>query len=106
MIEKTPQVGEAAAKIQSVTASLTVTDGLVLNITGTTMDAKASKQLAGKLLLLKAVGQGAVQGMEDLPPVLGDILEAVKVASDKDSVTIDLKITKDMIEKAQKAGGS
>jgi hypothetical protein len=106
LIEKAPRLGEAGAKLQTLTASLTVTDGVALNVTGNTSEKKAAKQLAGGLQLLKAIGQGAVQGMEDLPPVLGEILEAVKIAAEQDSVTVDLKVTKAMIEKATKPAGN
>jgi len=106
LIEQTPRVGEAAAKLQTLTTSLTITDSVTLNVTGNASDAKAAKQLAGVLLLLKGIGQGAVQGMEELPAVLGDILEAIKIKAEKESVTIDLKITKEMIEKLSKLGGS
>jgi len=101
LIEKAPRVGESAAKLQTVTASLTVTDAVALNVTGNTSEKKAAKNLAGVLLLLKGIGQGAVGGMDDLPAILGDILEAIKIAAEKESVTIDLKISKDMIDKAK-----
>ena len=104
LIEKAPRVGEAASKLKTMTASLTVTDGVDAEHHRASSKKKAAKQLAGVLQLLKAVGQGAVQGMEDLPAVLGDILEAIKIAADKENVTIDLKVTKDMIEKAPSPG--
>jgi hypothetical protein len=106
LIEKAPRVGEAASKLLTLTASLTVTDGVALNVAGNASEKKAAKQLAGMLTMLKAVGQGAVQGMEDLPPVLGDILEAVKISNESESVSVDLKVTKEMIEKLHKPGGN
>ena len=59
--------------------------------------------VAGVLTVLKAAGPGSVATDEDLPPVLGDILEAIKIsATANENVTIALKVTKAMLDKAAK----
>jgi hypothetical protein len=102
LLEKAPKVGDSAGKLKLATASLVVTDSVALNLTGVTTEAKAAKSLGGALTLLKAIGQTAIMGMEELPPVLGEMLEAVKIANKDMTVTIDLKVSKEMIQKAQK----
>jgi hypothetical protein len=101
-IENAPQVGKAASKLQTLTASLTVTDSISLNVTGNSSEAKAAKQLANALTILKgAAGLAA----EDFPPIAGKILEEIKITAEKESVVVALKITKAMIDEAAKLGG-
>jgi hypothetical protein len=81
---------------------LTVTDTVALNVTGNSSEAKAAKQLAQGLQLLKgAAGLAA----EDFPPIAGKVLEEIKITAEKESVVIALKITKAMIDEAAKLGG-
>jgi len=97
--------GDAASKLKTVTTGLTVTDSVVLNVTGLTDDAKASKQLADLLTKLKDRGKGAITGDDPFSKFAADLVEAVKIAGQKEAVTIDLKITKDTIDKVLKLGG-
>lgn len=97
-----PQIGKAAAKLQTLTASLTITDEVDFNVTGNTTEAKAAKQLSGGLSLLKAAAGGFT---EDLPPIVGKVVDEIKIGAEKDSVVISLKLTKAMIEEARKQGG-
>jgi hypothetical protein len=97
-----PQVGKAASKLQTLTASLTVNDAVDLNITGNTSEEKAAKQLSGGLALLKVAAGGLT---EDLPPIVGKVLDEVKISAEKESVVIALKLTKAMIDEARKLGG-
>jgi hypothetical protein len=98
-VEKAPQVGKAASKLQTLTASLTITDSVALHVTGNTTEAKAAEQLSRGLTGLKAAAGLAA---DDLPPIVSDILEATKISAEKQSVIIALKVTKEMIEKAAK----
>jgi hypothetical protein len=97
--EKAPQVGKAAAKLKTLTAALTVTDTVALNITGATSEAKAAEQLSRGLSVLKAAAGVAT---DELPPIVGEILEAVKITAANENVTIALKVTKAMLDKAAK----
>jgi hypothetical protein len=98
-LEKAPQVGKAAAKLKTLTAALTVTNEVSLNINGATSEAKAAEQLSRGLSVLKAAAGVAT---DELPPIVGEILEAIKITSANENVTIALKITKEMLEKANK----
>ncbi len=96
-----PGAGESIAKLQTVTASITVTNEVDVSMRGNTSDAKAAAQLKQRLESLKALGQAAG---DEVPKVVVDIIEAIKIVSDNDSVKVDLKVTKEQIEKATKGG--
>jgi len=104
-VENAPRIGKAAAKLQTLTTSLTITDSIAFNVNGITGEAESAKDLAKALELLKAAGVEMLKGMENLPGVLTDILNAVKIADGKEAVDVNLKISKEMIEKALKAVG-
>jgi len=97
--------GEAASKLQTVTAGLTVTESIALNVTGFTDDAKAAKTLADLIIKGRDGGKGAITGDDPLSKFATDLLDAVKIAGMKDSVTVDLKISKDTIDKVLKLAG-
>src|SRR5262245_37468348 len=99
-----PQVAGYMKKLTTLTASLSMTDSLTLNISGVTGDQKSAKQIAAQLDLLKATGAALLAGQDDLPAGLGDILNAIKIDSTKEAATINLKLTKEQIEKIGKAG--
>jgi len=102
MLEKVPNVGAAVSKIQVVNASITLTDAVAVNLAGETGEAKSAKQIANVLDALKALGAG----MEGLPEVVADVLNATKITATKEAVKIDLKLSKEMIDKAAKSGGN
>lgn len=101
MLQGVPRAGESASKLQTLTAAMTLTDDVDLAVRGITSDAKAAGQLSKLLEGLKAAA--ALAG-DDVPKAVLEIVDAVKVAADKESVKIDLKVTKDLIEKATKGG--
>jgi hypothetical protein len=41
---------------------------------------------------------------DDLPPGVQEILNAVKIGADKESVKVDVQVTKEMLDKAGKGG--
>jgi hypothetical protein len=97
-----PQVGKAASKLETLTASVSVNDAVELNITGHTSEAKAAKQLSSNLALVKVAAGGFT---EDLPPIVGKILDEIKISAEKESVIVALKLTKAMIDEVRKLGG-
>jgi hypothetical protein len=101
MLQGVPRAGESAAKLQTLTAAMTLTDDVELAVRGITSDAKAAGQLSKLLEGLKAAA--ALAG-DDVPKAALEIVDAIKVAADKESVKIDLKVTKELIEKASKGG--
>lgn len=97
-----PQVSGTLGKLSALRASLTMTDGVGLNITGVTNDAQAAKDVAKQLQFLKALGAVALANAEDLPAGLNDVLNAIEIKSDKESAQIRLDLTKEKIEKLGK----
>lgn len=102
MIAKVPQVAVAGQKMQTVTASLNVTDQADLKATVATSDAKGARQLQGALGVLKGLGEVMVSADETYGPMISDILNEVKISSDGKDVRIDLKVDKAVVEKASK----
>lgn len=101
MLANVPRAGESATKLKTVTAALTLSDAIEFNLRGITGDAKAANSLSNLLEGLK--GAAALAG-DDVPAAVLDIVKSIKVAADKESVKVDLKVTKEMIEKAAKGG--
>jgi len=96
--------GDAAAKLQTLTAGMTLTSGVAVNITGVTNDPTAAKSLEKTLGTLKATGTMLLGMNEDVPPFVSDLLNAVKIASTPESVTINLNVTKETINKITPGG--
>jgi len=106
-LQKAPKLGDSAAKLQTITVSLTLTDAIALNINGVTNDQKASRQLATLLEGARATGKMLLAGLEEVPAFVPDLLDLIKIAGGKDSVTLDLRISKETIKKIKKdLGGS
>ncbi len=101
-IDRAPPQAKVAAKLQAITASLSVTDSVDLNITGHTSEPKAAKQLASTLASVKVVAGGFTEDY----PLAGKILDELKINAEKDGVVVALKITKAMIDEARKLGGA
>jgi len=101
-----PAVKEAVKSLQTVTLGATVTDNVTLNIVGAVTDAEAAKKIEKQLTGLKAVGELAIGGMENIPQVAKDIFEGIKIDKTRDTVTITVTVTKEQIDKAEKGGGS
>lgn len=97
-----PNVAGSVKKLTTLTASMTMTDALTVNISGVTGDQQSAKKIATQLDLLKATGAALLANQEGLPPGLGDVLDAIKIASTKEAATINLKLTKEQIEKISK----
>jgi hypothetical protein len=100
MMQGQPQFGEAASKLQTVTAALSITDNVDMIVRGITGDAKSAGQLQKLLDVLIATAKASVG--DEVPPAVQDIINAVKTGADKEAVKIELKVTKEMLEKANK----
>lgn len=97
------EVSNQINKLQTLTASLTISDSLALHISGVTGDAKSARQIAARLDLLKATAAALIATQEDLPAGVNEILKAIKIDSTKESADITLKLTKEQIEKLGKS---
>jgi hypothetical protein len=99
---------QAAAAVNSLTtiaASVTVTEGVTVQLVGNTTDAKAAAQLEKQLTGLKAIGELAIGMNENVPAFAKEAFEGIKIDKTRDSVTVTLTVTKEQIEKAAKMAG-
>lgn len=94
--------GELAAKLDTLTAGVTLTDAVAINLTGATGDPKAAAQMKKMLEALKATGAALLGMDENIPAVAGDILNAINVGNTPSTVNINLVISRDMIDKLPK----
>jgi len=102
MLAGIPNVGAAASKVSTLTTAVTISDTVSLNIAGVTGEPKSAKQLSAVFDAFKATGVAALAGRDDIPPVAGEVLDAVKISATKEAVLVELKVTKEMLEKASK----
>jgi len=97
-----PQAANLAPKLKSVTVSINVTDAAQIDLLVNTTDAntagQVSMQIKGSLMFVKAL----LQGQDNVPPSVGDLIDQVKTGTNGASVTIGLKVTDDLIDKLLK----
>jgi hypothetical protein len=93
-------------KLEYSTTSISVTDGIKLLVTVQTTDAEAA---AGMKLLVGGIGLPAIKKqIADnplAPPFVKDLLEKVKVTTEKSTLVISLDVSAEMIEKIIKDAG-
>jgi len=98
-ISKVPQLAVAGRKLQSVTASLTVTDTVALEVVGSTSDERANRQLQTALTGLKGVAEVMLQADEaPFNKKASELLDRVKISSDRNGVRITCKLSKAQID--------
>jgi hypothetical protein len=101
-LKKNPQSAAFADKMDLITGSINISDAAQANVQIHTTDAESAKKVKDTLTGVLALVKGLVQGNEEVPPVVGEILGSLKVNADNTTVGIDLKVTADMIEKLNK----
>jgi len=99
---KIPQTAELAPKLQTVTGSVKLTDAATTSLTVNTEDAKTAAKLETVLKQLKSLAELMVLNNEEVGPIASKILEQTKITTTRNSVTLSLKVTKDLIEGAKK----
>ncbi len=99
---KVPQAAEVAPKLETLTANLVLTNEANLNVMVNTSDAASAKKMSQLLKQLKSLGELMTLSNEDLPPIVGDLLAAIKISADRNSVIVNLRVTQEMIDKAGK----
>jgi hypothetical protein len=105
LISRVPQLAVAGPKLQTLTASVTVSDAAELQVVGSTSDEKATRQLQSAVSVLKGVAEVMLQA-DDGPfgKAAGELVEQVKVTSDKEGVHITFRLSKEQIDKVSKPG--
>jgi hypothetical protein len=101
-----PTVQTALKGLKTITASVTADEGVTLKLVGNTTDAKAATALEKQINGLKAIAEVFVGMNEMVPPAVKEAVEGIKIDKTRDSVIVTLPVTKEMIEKLAKMGGS
>jgi len=100
-----PQVANAVNSLTTVSASITVTEGITFQLVGNCSDAKGAAQLEKQLTGLKAIAELGIGMADNVPPIAKEAIEAIKIDKTRDSVVVSLTLTKEQIEKAAKMAG-
>jgi RNA polymerase sigma factor (sigma-70 family) len=99
---KVPQTAMIAPKLQTVTAQLTMTDAVAFNLRVNTEDTDTAKSVLNLINLGVAVAKTFIQGNDEIPAGVGDVLDEVKTSREGKSAVLNLKLTEKMLEKAGK----
>lgn len=97
-----PQTKALADKLESVSAGVSLTNEVRLNINMQTSDEGAAKDAKQKLEGAKAFGLLAVGGadeLKDFAPLITDVLNAIKIGQEKGLVTVELTVSASTLEK-------
>ncbi len=102
-MEANPQTKKYAASVKSVTGGITVTDALEINGQIHTNNADVAKELKKVIEGFVPVIQLMTQGNEQYGPLIKEVLDGLKVSLVNTTVTVDLKVSEELIKKiAQK----
>jgi len=101
-LKKNPQVAPVADKLSSVTGSVNVTDAAQVDLLINTKDQKTAGELSMTIKQTLPLLKVLLKNQEDIPPVVIDLIDRTKVGTNDASVTIGVKITDDLVEKALK----
>lgn len=102
-LAKVPQTKQLSEKLESVSAGVTLTNDVKLNLNLQTSEEAAAKDVKQKLEGAKAFGILAVSGAEELKdfaPLITDVLNSFKFGQEKGLVTVEVTISSSVIEKA------
>lgn len=101
-LAKTPQAASIAPKLESVTGSVNLTDGLNASVLIHTTDPKAAAELRKQINQVKPLLAVIAQSNEEVGPLVTELLSGLKITADKGTVDISLKVTEEALEKATK----
>jgi hypothetical protein len=101
-LKANPQMAPLAPKLHFVTGGLTLSDGLLLGLQVHTADAQTAGKVKMMIAGIKPFLQLAAQSNEEMGPVINELLENLKIESNKNAATVSLKVTEEMMEKTKK----
>jgi len=101
-MRKNPQTAELAPKLESTTGNINLTEDARISLQVHTTDPKAAGLIKQKINEAKPLLAVLGQANEELAPVVNELVENLKVTTQKNTVRVDLDITQEMIEKAAK----
>jgi hypothetical protein len=98
-----PQVRKVVDSLQSVRGGIRVTEGLQASLVIQTNDPRTAGEIRKFLEGIKSLVELAVQDDDHLGTLPADLLEAVKLATDKETVTISGRLDAEQIDKSLKS---
>lgn len=102
VMESSPQGKELAPKLESVTGTINVAKDVATSLIIHTNDAKAAGDVKKLLNQIKPILTLAAASDEHVGPLVGDLLDNLKITTDKTNVNVNLTVTADLIDKATK----
>ena len=102
VMESNPQGKELAPKLEALTGTVNVTSDVLTNFVIHTSDAKAAGDVKKLLNQVKPILTLAANSDEHIGPLVGDLMDNLKITTEKNNVNINLTVTGDLIEKATK----
>jgi len=104
LLKGIPATGAFADNLESVTGSMSFTDALQLLVRVHTTDAKSADQIKGLFdQIVKPFLEGAARDNEEAGPVINEVLQNLKVKTQKGDVNITLKLSQDALKKIEDA---
>jgi hypothetical protein len=99
-----PQTKKYADKLKAITGSITFTDDIQFGAQIYTTQADIAKEIRKVLNDLKPFLNLLASGNEQAAPIAKELLDALKIETKDTTVTIDLKVSEDLIKKIQAMG--
>jgi len=96
-----PQTKKYADKLKAITGSVTLSDDVQLGAQIYTTQGDIAKDISMVLNGLKPFALVLAAGNEQAAPVVKELVEALKIGTNDTTVTIDLKVSEDLIKKIQ-----
>lgn len=99
-LQNNPQMRLLADKLKAITATVNVTDAAEAELNIHTTDAESATQIGMMLKQFIPLMKVLIQNQEGVPPAAKALVDQLKVNTAQTTVTINLKLTEDMILKA------
>ena len=101
-LRKNPQVAPVVDKLLSLSGSIAVSDVAQVELLVNTTDNDTAGKLSTSLKQILPVLKVLLKDQEGIPPFVIDVIDKTKVGAMGSSVTISIKITDEIVEKALK----
>jgi aspartokinase-like uncharacterized kinase len=104
LLQSDDNAKDFAEAVRSITGTLELTDDALLTLVVHSANAAAATQIKSKLDDLLKVFAFVGAGRDASGRIVKDVLDSIKLGTDKNDVSIRVKLTGDQIEKARKKG--
>lgn len=101
-IGSNPQTKDLADKLEAVTGSINIATDVQTSLVIHTTDAKAATAVKKMLNQIKGALALFAPSNEQAGPIIGEVLDNLKISTEQNSVKVSLKVTEEEIEKATK----